>query len=89
MCLASHHTTRCGCIRQTAHSEARFNTAARPPQSVPQTGLLEAIEEWSGQQRAGRGATSPLPSPRSQFTYFLQSERHYLDQDDRKSTTNT
>ena len=30
---ASHHTTRCGCIWQTAHSEARFNTAARPPQA--------------------------------------------------------
>ena len=49
MCLASHHTTRCGCIRHTAHLEERwFNTAARPPQSVPQTGMLEAIEEWSG-----------------------------------------
>ena len=39
----------------TAHSEARFNTVERPPQSVPQTGRLEAIEEWSGQQRAGEG----------------------------------
>ena len=42
-----------------------------------------------GERVGGRGATSPLPSPRSQFTYFLQSERHYLDQDDRKSATNT
>ena len=48
MCLASHHTTRCGCIQHTAHLEERFNTAARPHQSVPQTGTLEAIEEWSG-----------------------------------------
>ena len=55
MCLALHHTTRHGCIQQTADSEACFNTVARPPQSVPQTGLLEAIEEWSGQQRAGGG----------------------------------
>ena len=32
-----------------------------------------------------------LPSPRSQFTYmyFLQSERHYLGQDDENSTTHT
>ena len=30
---ALHHTytTRCGCIQQTAHSEARFNTVARSP----------------------------------------------------------
>ena len=32
-------TTRCSFIQQTAHSETMFNTAARPPQSVPQTGL--------------------------------------------------
>ena len=66
MCFASHHTTRCGCIWQTAHSEARFNTAERPPQSVPQTGPLEAIEEWSDQQRAGEGLEEegqPVPFP--------------------------
>ena len=69
MCLASHHTIRCGCIWQTAHLEERwFNTAARPPQSVPQTGTLEATEEWSGQQRArggleGEGQPVPCPPP--------------------------
>ena len=66
MCLASHHTTRCGCIWQTAHLEARFNTAARPPQSTPQTGTLEGIKEWSGQQRAGGGSEregQPVPCP--------------------------
>ena len=64
MCLASHHTTRCGCKRHTAHLEERFNTAARPPQSVPQTGTLEATEEWSGQQRAEgglEGEGQPVP----------------------------
>ena len=85
--------TRCGCMQQTAHSEAMFNTAARSSQSVPQTGPLEAIEEWSSQQRTGGGLererSNQSPAlPRSQFTYFLQSERHYLGQDDRKSTTN-
>ena len=75
MCLASHHTTRCGYIQQTAHSEARFNTAARPPQSVPQTGLLEAIEEWSGQQRAWgegwreRGNQSPALPQKSIYIF--------------------
>ena len=51
--------------RQTAHLEERFNTAARPYQSVPQTGTLEAIEEWSGQQRAGgglEGEGQPVPA---------------------------
>ena len=55
MCLASHHTITCGCIWQTAHLEERFKTAARPPQSTPQTGTLEGINKWSGQQRAGGG----------------------------------
>ena len=38
----------------------------RSPQSVPQTGPLEAIEEWSGQQRAGEwleGEGQPVPYP--------------------------
>ena len=66
MCLASHHTIRCGCIQHTAYLEERFNTAARPHQSVPQTGTLEAIEEWSGLQRAGgglEGEGQPVPCP--------------------------
>ena len=48
-------------MQHTAHSEARFNTAARPPQSL---GPLEAIEEWLGQQRAGgelEGEEQPVP----------------------------
>ena len=93
-----HHaytcTTRCGCAQQTAHSEARFNTAARQPQSVPQTGPLEAIEEWSGQQRAGGGLEGEPPAlpargcgaEPQKLKLVLQSERHYLGQDDRNST---
>ena len=47
--------TRCGCMQQTAHSEAMFNTAARSSQSVPQTGPLEAIESGQASREQGVG----------------------------------
>ena len=46
------------------HSETMFNTATI--KATPLTCLLEAIEEWSGQQRAGgglEGEEQPVPCP--------------------------
>ena len=57
MCLASHHTIRCGCIQHTAHLEERywFNTAARPPQSVPQTGTWKQLKSGQASREQGEG----------------------------------
>ena len=91
-CTLRHtYATRCGCIQQTTHSETRFNKAARPPQSVktdrPVGSNWRVVKPAESRGRVGgRGATSPLPSPRSQFTHFLQFDRHHLGQDDRKNT---
>ena len=46
------------------HSEAMFNTVTI--KAIPLTCLLEAIEEWSGQQKAGgglEGEGQPVPCP--------------------------
>ena len=55
---------------------------------------LEAIEEWSRQQRAGEGLEGeglPVPCPPPEANLHISGNlrsRHYLGQDNRKGTTN-
>ena len=65
----------------------------RPPHSEPQTGPLEAIEEWSGQQRAGGGLEEegqPVPCPPPEVNLHIPCNLRGIiwGQDDRKSTGN-